>query len=112
MVAIEQQEPTVEIVVSYEGPAVAEYRMPVRDLAPALLALEQAFVRTNLLVNGDSASVSLEIRAPRQGSFEIVFLVSQLFEVLPEFLSPEFISSAANIKGILFGGAGRLVSSI
>ena len=106
MVAIEQQDSAVEIVVAYEGPAVAEHRMPVRDLAPALLALEQAFVRTNALLNGSGASVSLEIRAPRQGSFEIVVLVSQLLGGASEALSADYISSAANIKELLIGGSG------
>ena len=106
MVAIEQQDSAVEIVVAYEGPAVAEHRMPVGDLAPALLALEQTFVRTNALLNGDRASVSLEVRAPQQGSFEIVVTVSQVLEGASDFLSGDFISSAANAKELLFGGAG------
>ena len=106
MVAIEQQDSAVEIVVAYEGPAVAEHRMPVRDLAPALLALEQAFVRTNALLNGSGASVSLEIRAPRQGSFEIVVLVTQLLDGGSNSLSADFISSAVSIKELLVGGAG------
>ena len=106
MVAIEQQDSAVEIVVAYEGPAVAEHRMPVADLAPALLALEQTFVRTNALLNGDRGSVSLEVRAPQQGSFEIVVTVLQVLEGASDFLSADFISSAANAKELLLGGPG------
>lgn len=96
----------VEFSVSYEGEAVAESTMDVRDLAPALLALGQAFDRANSLLNSDRASVTLEIRATRQGSFEILLILKQLFDGASTFLSHDFISSAANIKNLLLGGKG------
>lgn len=98
------QATAVEFVVSYEGVALAEHTMPVRDLAPALLALGQAFDRANTLLNGDRASVSLEIRATNQGSFEIALILQQLVEGAADFLSDDFVTSAANLTGLLIGG--------
>ena len=100
------QEVPVAFTVSYEGDALSEYRMPVRDLAPALLALGQAFDRSNALLNGDGAGVTLQIRATSQGSFEISLVLEQLFKQTAAFFSDEFISSAAKIKDLLIGGDG------
>ena len=102
------QASAVEFVVSYEGDALANHTMPVRDLAPALLALGQAFDRANSILNGDRASVALEIRATQQGSFEIALTLQQLFEGAVGFLSGDIITSSANIKELFFGGASSI----
>ena len=94
----------VGFTVSYEGDALSEYRMPVRDLAPALLALGQACDRSNTLLNGDRAAVTLQIRATSQGSFEISLLLEQLFKQDVAFFSDDLISSAIKIKELLIGG--------
>ena len=99
----------VEFVVSYDGPALAEHTIPVRDLAPALLALGQAFERANSILNGDRASISLEIRATAEGSFEIGLLLKQLFDTAVDAFSSDFVQSAANMKELLIGGGGITV---
>jgi hypothetical protein len=93
-----------EFGVSYEGPAFAENAMDVRDLAPALLALGQAFDRTNVLLNGDRAAVRLSIRATRPGSFEIVLFLQQLLDGASDILTGDYFTSAANLTDVLFGG--------
>jgi len=95
-----------DFVVSYDGPALAEHTIPVRDLAPALLALGQAFERANSILNGDRASISLEIRATTEGSFEIALTLKQLFDGVVDAFSGDFISSAANMKELIIGGGG------
>lgn len=97
-------ETEADFSVSYEGPAVDDHTMPVRDLAPALLALGQAFDRANGLLNGPSATVSLDIRATRDGSFEIALLLKQLYDGGVSVFSGDFVNSAANIKELFFGG--------
>jgi hypothetical protein len=94
-----------DFLVSYEGAALAAHTMEVRDLAPALLALGQAFDRANSILNGDRASMSLEIRATQAGSFEIGLLLKQLYDQGISAFSGDFITSAANIKELFFGGA-------
>lgn len=43
--------------VTYDGPALATGRIPVRDLAPALLALGELFLDASSLVNPDREPV-------------------------------------------------------
>ena len=102
----------VEFVVSYEGPALAEHTIPVRDLAPALLALGQAFERANSILNGDRASISLEIRATAEGSFDVALVLKQLFDRAVDAFSGDFVSSAANMKELLIGGGGGIAGLI
>ena len=102
----------VEFVVSYDGPALAGHTIPVRDLAPALLALGQAFERANSILNAERASVSLEIRATAEGSFEIALVLKQLFDTAVDAFSGDFVSSAANMKELLIGGPGAVLGLI
>ena len=87
----------VEFTVFYEGPAFAQHTMEVRDLAPALIALGQAFDRANNLLNGDRASISLSIRATRPGSFEMVLFLEQVIAGAGGILTGDFFTSAANL---------------
>ena len=101
----EPREETTSFIVSYEGDALAENTMPVRDLAPALLALGEAYERANAILNRDRARVSLQIRATQQGSFEIALILQQVYNEAATLLSGDFITSATNLKELLFGGA-------
>ena len=94
----------IEFAVSFEGPAFVEHTMEVRDLAPALLALGQAFDRANGLLNGDRASVSLSVRATRPGSFELVLFLEQVLEGAGDILTGDLFTSAANLTEIVTGG--------
>ncbi len=109
MVTPHVQNGPVEFVTSYEGDALARHTMPVRDLAPALLALGQAFDRANAILNGSRMSISLDIRATSDGSFQIHLVLQQVQQALEqaaEFFNNDFFSSAANIKELFFGGGG------
>lgn len=92
--------------VSYEGDAVADHTMDVRDLAPALLALGDMFNRANGILNGERASISLHIRATKPGSFELALLLLQLYHGTTGILAGDFITSAANLKQLLIGAPG------
>lgn len=61
--------------VKYEGDALRDGRMPVRDLAPALLALGQLFTEASQLLYPDNEPVSLDIQATREGSFEVELIL-------------------------------------
>lgn len=96
----------VEFVASYDGEALRQHTMPVRDLAPALLALGQAFDRANTVLNGDSTALTLEIRATTTGSFEVTLVLQQAALAGALFLTPDFLSTANTIKELVFGGHG------
>jgi hypothetical protein len=57
--------------VRYDGEALRDGRMPVRELAPALLALSQLFSEAGQLLYPENEPVALEIEATREGSFVV-----------------------------------------
>jgi hypothetical protein len=70
--AIARGQRTATFYLAYEGLAVEEGRMPVRDLAPALIALGDVLHQANQVVNPDSPSIDLEFQAVRDGSVRVL----------------------------------------
>lgn len=99
----------VDFSVAYEGPSLDDHAMEVRDLAPALLALAQSVDRANALLNGDRASVSLQVKATEAGSFEIVLqMITQLLDGGRDLLAGQTVMSAVALQALLFGGDNRV----
>ncbi|MDN7609879.1 hypothetical protein QZM28_24585 [Burkholderia multivorans] len=64
--------------VVYDGPALDEHRMDVRDLAPALIAFADLFTAANKEINGDAAEVRVQVNASfKAGSFGIDLVAAQ-----------------------------------
>lgn len=64
-------EDSAGFIVSFDGPAVSEGRIDVRDLAPALLSLGRLIDAANTAVNGDKVPIKIEAKALSTGSFEV-----------------------------------------
>jgi len=91
--------------VKYDGEALRDGRMPVRDLAPALLALGELFTEASQLLYPDNEPVALEIQATREGSFE-VDLILQAAGMGWDQLTTDPVESAAALvlfKEIVIG---------
>jgi hypothetical protein len=81
--------------------------MDVADLAPALLALDASLQRANSLLNGEMASVRLEVRSLSTGkSFEITLSLSVLIEGRAVVLPGDFFTPAAAIRELFWGARG------
>ena len=99
-----------ELCVAYDGEALKDHRIDVRDLAPALLGIGQLFEEANRVVNGDRAAVSVRVKAQKAGSFEIDLDVFQtLAKQVEGFLIGAHVTAAANLAGILGFASGTVL---
>jgi hypothetical protein len=89
-----------QLDIIYEGPAVADGSMNVKDLAPAMLAIGTLFETANTISNGQLASVNIKVRATSPGSFHILYEVIQTSQVI----APNLLATATQIRDWLIGG--------
>lgn len=95
---------SVGFTLTYDGPALRNHEMNVRDLAPAMLAVGEVFEALNSLYNGKAAQVSVNVRAHEPGCFKVVFDVHQALKDSTQFLSGTEVTAAINLLQIMFGG--------
>lgn len=97
---MEAQNKSVErLYVRYDGNALRSHEMDVRQLAPALIALSDAFEVIQAEVTPDSR-VSLKAKATREGSF-IIDLMVQLMNNAESMLISEPMTAIINAGTIL-----------
>jgi hypothetical protein len=90
--------------IVYDGPALRDGAMDVRDLAPALLAVGQLFDAVNSVLNGDSARVRVQVTAHETGSFQIgLEVVQTLEEHLVALLTRRDVLAASVLVTFVFG---------
>lgn len=97
--------------IIYDGPAVADGSMNVRDLAPAMLAIGTLFEAANNVTNAQLATVNIRVRATSPSSFHILYEVIQASQTI----DPTLLTTAVQLKELLVGGmiiAGGLFAII
>ncbi|MDO0944650.1 hypothetical protein [Chromohalobacter israelensis] len=87
----------------YDGPALEEHRMDVRALAPALLAVGDLVERSNEILNGDQAKVSVNVHASfKTGSFGIDLDTAQsLWGRVQDLMSSHPVASISTLCTLL-----------
>lgn len=100
--------------IVFDGPALAEGTMDVRELAPALLSVGDLVERANALLNGDAAKVVVNVRASfKKGSFGIdMESVQSLGQQAVAFLTGSTVTSIINLAGLLGLGAGTVTGVV
>jgi len=93
--------------VKYDGPALASGRMPIRDLAPALLALGDLFAEASTTLYPDRPPVALDIHATETGSFGVDLILNAMegaWEATEQIFGSDGVTALVNLKEIVLGG--------
>lgn len=96
--------------VAFEGEALADGEIDVRDLAPSLLALGDVIQAANAALNGKRADAKLMVKATSKGSFvanlavDVSFLtvVGDLLDTIAD--NPDRVAAAKELISLLLGG--------
>jgi hypothetical protein len=102
--------PETEFEVTYDGPALAGGQMPVRDLAPSLLALGELFTETSRVVYPDREPVALNVRATDEGSFMVNLSLwsPEAWNQVLQLLTSEGVTALIHLQALIFEGGGLL----
>lgn len=87
--------------VSYDGPALADHTIDVRDLAMAVLAVSDAFHRAQAVLDPGAEQVAVRVKAHREGSFEIVMLLVEWQESAMDMLLGRPVQSVLSLSGLV-----------
>lgn len=100
--------------LAYDGPALETGRMPVRDLAPSLLALGDLFAEASRILYPESDPVGLSVRATEQASFDVHLILEghDLWNQFVDLFGSDEMTALANLQAILIGGAVGVIATI
>lgn len=109
---------SVHFSIKYDGPALADHQMDVRELAPALIALSELLEHANRAAFPDDSPVRVNVQGNfKGGSFGVdLIAIQNIGQQIVSMLAGTNATAAANLFGILGGlgllGGGGLIALI
>jgi hypothetical protein len=98
-----------DFTIAYDGEALKDHRIDVRDLAPALLAVGQLFEAANRELNREQTETKVLVKATAAGSFQVVIEVVQTYaRQVVGLLTGDHVEAAVRLKELLFGEGGLI----
>lgn len=96
-------------IISYDGPALIEHKMSVRDLIPVLEAVQKLLDTTNSILNDEGTEIQIHVQATEPKCFSIDFILQivQHLENLPHDTFDALFDVNRLIR-ILFGKDGLI----
>jgi len=104
------EETQVQLDMSFDGPALQDGSMNVRDLAPSMLGLGALFESANKALNGERTTINVNVRATSVGSFHILYEIVQSQGASQTF--QELLATAVSMKELIFGGSIALFTIV
>ena len=108
---------TYNLSIRYAGDAITDGRIPIRDLAPSLLALSESFQQIQQVIDPDSDPISLDIKATSKGSFIVDLILANGKDIISHvvsLLNSDPTNAALNLRGIVttFYGVIKLIKKL
>jgi len=105
----ESMNDTAYFQIVYDGPALENNEMDVRELAPSLVAIADLLEEANAIVNGGGTKVNVNVHGSfKNGSFGIDFnLIQTTFQGFLSLFGSDNITATVNLLTLIgFIGAG------
>ena len=94
--------------IAYDGPALKDHEMDVKELAPALLSIGELLEDVNRVLNPPHVKMVVNMRATKAGSVDIdLVAVQSLIDQARNLFASDTVTAVVNAKEILsyvFGG--------
>jgi len=102
-----------QAIIRYDGPILADHKMDVEDIAPAMLALAELCKRANAIANGDRASVKLliDLDTEQHCAQFGVQIIQTFLDQAKSFFDDQHVKTASDIMAFigLTGTTGGIV---
>jgi hypothetical protein len=103
----------ISFTITYNGDALQNHTIDIKELAPALMSLGNLLDETNTILNGSTAQVKVHVKATSAGSFNIHFISDQnVWTMVKDLLTSQPTTAIINmvvIFGLVFGNDKNLI---